>query len=106
MADYSACPVWGLDDECSLCNLDPENPMPRPSTISVSAVLWDSLLEWAYIYEYQSPQDDDDTWHEPPSEADWVDQGRELARRLQQEVGERIAVVYHNELTSQDENLR
>jgi hypothetical protein len=99
MADYTAFPVWDCGEPWNELGLG--QAMIEPEDLRISASLRERLLAWAAVYDRQDAFAD--VWNGPPSESDWVDEGRALARQLQHELGSAFEVVYFNEFTADEE---
>jgi hypothetical protein len=88
MADYTAFPLWSLGSGVL------GQRMVEPSSLPISAPIRERLLSWAAVYDNQDPFSED--WVGPPSEDAWIEQGRLLARDLQNDLGDNFEVVYFN----------
>jgi len=97
MTDYQCYPLWDIG-ETGPDNID-------PGLLPISEPLAEALLAWA------SDFDGILNWDYPPNsgfstqqeEERFVAKGRELATRLQAELGSRGAVVYFNQTTGKTE---
>jgi hypothetical protein len=99
MADYGCWPLWHYSDEES-GNIDPES-------LSLSEDLKTELASWASQFDSILSQDDPaaSAWPSKDIQSQFVTKGRELATRLQAELGAGTEVVYFNDVTSSVEAL-
>lgn len=92
MADYGCWPLWELSSE-AVGNIDPDD-------LPISPQLRHKLLEWARLYDETLKEDypPDSGFKSPALELAFKQSGRELARRLQEELGPEYLVVPHRSL--------
>jgi hypothetical protein len=95
MADYECWPLWKGE------NLDPDS-------LPISAYLREQLTAWAERYdETLLDEYPPESGFSSESEAEkFVDDGRELAQMLAQELGQEYAVTYFNELSQELEIIQ
>ena len=98
MADYGAVPVWALRKRRFGANRD--IGMVAAERLAISSELKNDLQSWADVFDANGLRA---AWSGTPEHARWVEAGRVLAARLDDELGPRYEVFYFNDLTGRDE---
>lgn len=96
MADYEMHPFWEIHEDEPSRNFDPRELPLSPEIVN-------ELEVWAQTYDQTLNQlNPADSGFEPPSFLDeFVEKGRELARRLAKELGSGFSVEYFDEKSKQ-----
>ncbi|WP_370463638.1 hypothetical protein [Pantoea sp. B9002] len=91
MADYGCYPLWGTTPD-DFGDISPED-------LSISSNLKDSLYSWAKRYDAILNMDDPASsgFKDKEEEEKFIKDGYELARNLQDELGNQYEVIYHSE---------
>jgi hypothetical protein len=85
--DYSAFPIWP--------NATNARRLRIPEDLHLSAGLLSDLERWADVHDSARTAPMDFEWDEKvASQRAWIEQGRALAERVQEELGDRYDVFY------------
>jgi hypothetical protein len=99
MVDYGAYPFWLLDE------VPAQNLSARE--LNASAGLTADLEAWANTYDETLDRDDpmSSGFATEQEHKEWVASGRELASRLQKELGEGFRIIYVDHITRRVEDV-
>lgn len=90
MPDYGCYPIWRIEPIDEFDNLDP-NDLPIPTELKKD------LMDWADRYDAILNQDDPRSsgFKSESEELKFREDGKELHRRLQEELGEEVKITFH-----------